>query len=114
MDTRIPITQLRAQIGTLIKRLRENPNLVFCITHHGEVVADLRAPGSAAADATTTTQAEIGDFIEAYLQGMQPRANNPYALLRELGSIPAEQLPYDDVEDAMRAIRGRADGSDRL
>ncbi len=114
MDTTIPITQLRAQIGTLIKRLRENPDQVFHITHHGEVVADLKAPGPNSAGSAATPQVEIGDFIEAYLQGTQPRNKSAYTLIHQLGSTPSSTLPYDNVEDAMRAIRGRANGPDRL
>ena len=112
MDITIPITQLRAHLGSLLKRLREDPNIVFRITHHGEVVAHLKAPGPDTGVATEMCKREVADFIAAYLQGVQPRNKSTYADLRLLSAVSSSDLPHDNLEDAMKAIRGRANGVD--
>ena len=115
MEITIPVSQLRAHIGRILKRLRENPDLVIRITQHSEVVAELKAPEFAAGDQTpTSTRQELARFIEAYLQGGLPRKKGAYQRIRKLCATPADQLPYQSVEEAMQAIRGRAHGADRL
>lgn len=115
MEVTIPVTQLRGHIGSILKRLRENPDLVFKITHHREVVAELKAPEIAAkAQDSVSTQQEIADFIEAYMKGALLARKGAYQRIQKLCATPVDPLPYPNVEEAMQAIRGRARDIDRL
>ena len=40
----IPISEARAKLPKLIKQLQQDPNLVYEITVHQEVVAELKSP----------------------------------------------------------------------
>lgn len=40
----VPISEARTKLPQLIKQLQRNPNLIYEITVHHEVVAELKAP----------------------------------------------------------------------
>ena len=46
----IPISEARAKLPKLIKQLQQDPNLVYEITVHKEVVAELKSPVQFPAD----------------------------------------------------------------
>ena len=107
MEIMIPVTELRTHIADILKRLRENPALVFKITHHKEVVAELKAPeaGDRSADADGFED-EIFSFIQAYRRGEIKPREGAYEEIRKL--CATDQPPYPTVEAAMHAIRNRS------
>lgn len=108
MDVTIPVTQLRTNIAALLCRLRENPRLVYKITHHKEVVAELKAPeGSEDARTELSSEQEIAAFITTFLEGGVPRRKGRYQDVRQLCATPSGELPYRTLDEAMAAIRGR-------
>lgn len=115
MDVTLPVTQLRTHIGSILKRLRQDPDLVFKITHHQEVIAELRAPEKGGESASpTSTEHEVAAFIDNFLKGQLPKKKGAYQRIRRLCAGAAEQLPYRTLEEAMEAIRGRGHAADRL
>ena len=115
MEVNIPVTQLRTHIAAVLKRLRENPRIVYRITHHQEVVAELKAPeGNKDREAETSTEQEIGAFIDTFLTKGIPKKKSAYPRIRQLCRTSASRMPYKNLEDAMEAIRGRGRGPDRL
>ena len=115
MEVTIPVTQLRTSIAHILKRLRENPDLVFKITHHKEIIAELKVPEDREKRGTdTSTEQEIAAFVDTFLKGGLPKKKGAYQRLRRLCKVPADQLPYESVDEAMEAIRGRGYGAGRL
>ena len=115
MEITIPVTQLRTHIAAILRRLRENPRIVYRITHHREVVAELKAPGSGKGSETSaSTEEEVVAFIDAYLAKGAPGEQGAYQRIRALCATPSDALPYQSVEEAMAAIRGRGHGADRF
>jgi hypothetical protein len=111
MELTIPVTQLRTNISRILKRLREDPGLVYRITHHKEVIAEMRAPSTAEGGKTdVSTAREIATFIETFLQGGVPKKKDAYQRIRQLCMTPSDQVPYTTLEDAMNAIRNRNNG----
>jgi hypothetical protein len=115
MEVTIPVTQLRTNIAAILKRLRENPRVVYRITHHREVVAELKAPDLIESGETeTSTEQEIAAFIDAFFTKGAPKKKDAYRRIRRLCATPSDQLPYKSLEEAMEAIRGKGHGPDRL
>ena len=115
MELKIPVTQLRTNIAALLKRLRENPRIVYRITHHKEVVAELKAPETSEGHETeTSAEQEVAVFIDAFLTKGIPKKKIAYQRIRRLCATPAGRLPYKSLEEAMETIRGRGRGLDRL
>lgn len=115
MEVTLPVTQLRTHIGSILKRLRQDPELVFKITHHQEVVAELRAPEKGGETASPpSVEQEIAAFIDHFLKGELPKKKGAYQRIRKLCAGAAEQLPYRTLEEAMAAVRGRGHAADRL
>jgi len=115
MEVTIPVTQLRTNIAPLLKQLRENPRLVYKITHHKEVVAELKTPEKNESFATElSTEQEIATFIDAFLNGTVPRKKETYQRIRQLCEPPSDRLPYTSLDEAMTAIRGRGYDPDRF
>lgn len=115
MEVTIPTTHLRTNIATLLKHLRENPRLVYKITHHKKVVAELKAPEDMKpSDTELSPEQEIATFIEAFLKGAVPRKKGAYQGIRQLCETPSDQLPYKSLDEAMTAIRGRGYDPDRF
>ena len=105
MEITVPVTQLRTGISALLKRLREDPRVVFKIKHHREIVAELRAPDLAGRPAPADED-DITDFINAYLSGGISQKKGAYRQIRQLCGAGGS-LPYRTVEEAMEAVRGR-------
>lgn len=115
MDLLIPVTQLRTNIATILKRLRENPRIVYKITHHKEVIAELKAPERLHHQNTdASTEQELATFIETFLKGGVPKKKGAYRRIRKLCATPSDQLPYKSLEEAITAIRRRSHGPDRF
>jgi antitoxin (DNA-binding transcriptional repressor) of toxin-antitoxin stability system len=111
MQIDIPVTQLRTHIAALLKRLRENPRIVYRITHHREVIAELKAPEAPRGDEPeTSTEQEVAAFIDAFLTRGVPKKKNAYRRIRRLCRTPSEGLPFKSLEEAMSAVRGRGHG----
>ena len=114
MEIILPVTQLRTHIGSILKRLRQNPDLVFKITHPQELIAELRAPEKGKKDGPpVSTEQEVAAFIHTFLQGGLPKKKGPYQRIRKLCAGATHPLPYKSPEEAMAAIRGRGHGPDR-
>jgi len=108
MDVIIPVSQLRTNIAALLRRLQEDPRLVYKITHHKEVVAELRRPeGHENAQTEASSEQEIVAFITTFLEGGVPKKRGRYQDVRQLCTTSPEELPYRNLDEAMTAIRGR-------
>ena len=113
MEISIPVTQLRTNIAAILKRLRENPRVVYKITQHKEIVAELKAPETGPnCETQTSTEQEIAAFIGAFLARGAPGKKGAYERIRKLCATPSGALPYGTLEEAMGAIRGRCHGPD--
>ena len=108
MDVIIPVSQLRTNIAVLLRRLREDPQLVYKITHHKEVVAELRRPeGHENTRTGPSSEQEIAAFITTFLEGGVPRKKGRYQEVRQLCATSSGELPYRNLDEAMTAIRGK-------
>lgn len=115
MEVILPVTQLRTHIGSILKRLRQDPELVFKITHHQEIIAELRAPEKGRKTASQpSVEHEVAAFIDNFLKGALPKKKGAYPRIRRLCASTAEQPPYKTLEEAMEATRGRGHAADRL
>ena len=115
MEITIPVTRLRTRIGSILKDLRQNPDLVFKITHHKEVIAELKAPENRERrDLQLTVEQELMAFVDSFMKGGVSRKKGTYQRLRKLCATPVEQLPYKNLEEAMAAIRGSEGGAGRF
>ncbi|MSS70217.1 MAG: type II toxin-antitoxin system Phd/YefM family antitoxin [Candidatus Latescibacteria bacterium] len=113
MKVTIPITQLRTNIATLLKRLQKDPHLVYRITHHKEVVAELKAPDKASEhESQASTEQEIAAFIDVYRKRGVPKRKGAYRRIRRLCATPSDALPYESLEKAMDTLRRRGHGPD--
>ena len=111
MEIHLPVTQLRTHIADILKRLRENPRIVYKITHHREVIAELKAPDLAGdGKPATSTEQEVTAFLDAFLTRGIPKKKSAYPRIRRLCRIPSERLPFKNLEETMKAIRGRGHG----
>ena len=112
MELIIPVTQLRTHIASILKRLRENPDLVFKITHHKEVVAELRVPESGEeVESRASAEGEVAAFVHTFIKNGLSRKKGAYQRIRQLCQVPTDELPYESVEEAMQVVRGRGDGA---
>ncbi len=108
MEVNIPVTQLRTQIATVLKRLRKNPRIVYRITHHREVIAELKAPEKLEGlEIETSTEQEVAAFIDAFLTKGVSKKKSAYQRIRRLCRTPSDRLPFKNLEEAMHAVRGR-------
>lgn len=115
MEVTIPVTQLRTHIAAILKRLREDPRVVYRITHHREVIAELKAPeATETRPAQTADEQEIAAFIDAFLSSGSPKQKGGYQQIRRLCRTAADDLPYKSMDEAMDVIRGRRHGPGRF
>jgi antitoxin (DNA-binding transcriptional repressor) of toxin-antitoxin stability system len=88
MKTIIPISKARQKLPSIIKSLKKSPDIIYQVTVHGEVVAEIKSPavinaGDAAARLLTLRRrvkkgagptVAVSENIKDHLYGAEDRA----------------------------------------